>query len=463
MQRSIDYIPNYLNAWDAGFVNVVMLVAKKAADLAIGEGVIFDSSNDKIREYLEEFVDRTQLSTKLWKFAYMNSMIGRSHLWLTKTESGKFDIVLSEILSSTRVSMYNEIETAAQIFTNKQQGDQGWYYQIDFYEKKCVITSYVDDKITQIGSVITGVPKTARWVNTMEYPTGIDIVPIIETTNLPRPKYFASNTFTFFPDWEPVYQLLNDEQDIIKQKRKERRKNQTWFNGVLTPQVMEAVMRNGGDLVETLQDGLIQNSGNGYTKGEDIGFDIQYGNPPMDQYNSDWLFVEIQIFNGCGYNHPREAEFQSYTNKAQTLVNSILDEQTTRVKQQYYKTKIFRLIDYMLIAEGLWDRDKDPKRPYSMDFKSIGLSDILQKDQLINSRLQNGTISRVQAIQEYDGITTANAEKMMVEIDEEIDNRLEETRDLEARYNEESENKEDDLNNNSDSDLEVKNIEKEVI
>ena len=92
-------------------------------------------------------------------------------------------------------------------------------------------------------------------------------------------------------------------------------------------------------------------------------------------------------------------------------MNSVYDEQTTRVKQQYYRSKLYILFDYILRSKGFWD-GKD-ERPYSIDFKSIGLSDILQKDQLINSRLGNGTMSHIQAIQEYEGINEYNARKKL--------------------------------------------------
>lgn len=405
--------------WDNAYIKVIDLVAKKASDLTIGEGIVINSHDKKIQDYLDALVDKTQLSTKLYKFAYQNSKIGRAHMWLVKNEKGEFDFVVGEVFSSVRVAMYNEIEVSAEIFTSKNQGDKGWYYHIKFYADRCEIESYVDDKEAMIGTVISEVPKSALWVKNEVFKTGIEIVPIIETTNLPKPKLFTSNTYTFFPDWEPVAKLINDHQEIIKQKRKERRKNQTWFNGVLTPELLKAVVDNHeGDLTTALKDGLIQSNINGYTKGQTAGFDITYGNPPMDQYNADLLFNEIQIFNGCGYNHPREAEFQSYTNKAQTMMNAVLDEQTTRIKQQYYKTKIYRLIDYILISEGLWS-GKD-ERPYDIGFKSIGLSDILQKDQLITSRLQNGTMSRAKAIQEYDNINEFNAQRELDLVDKEI-------------------------------------------
>ena len=404
--------------WDDAFIKIIDLVAKKSADLTIGEGIIVNSHEKALQDFMDALVDRTQLSTKLYKFAYINSKIGRAHMWLVRNSKNEFDFVVGEMLSSIRVSIYNEIEVAAEIFTSKNQGDKGWYYHIRFYSDRVEIDSFVDDNTAQVGTIISEVPKGALWVKKEVFKSDIGIVPIIETTNLPKPKFFINNTFTFFPDWEPVAKLINDQQEIVKQKRKERRKNQTWFNGVLTPELLKAVVdTNDGDLVSALKDGLIQNNINGYTKGQNVGFNITYGNPPMDQYNADWLFNEIQIFNGCGYNHPRESEFQSYTNKAQTMMNAVLDEQTTRVKQQYYKTKFYRLFDFIIISEGFWDGNGE--RPYDIDFKSIGLSDILQKDTLVNSRLANGTMSRVQAIQEYEGTNEFNAKKELELIDKE--------------------------------------------
>lgn len=415
--NSLEYIQS--NKYLESYVKLISVIAKKAADLGAGEGILFNSHDEKIQDFWDRFAIEQNLSTKIWKFFYQNSLIGRSHFWLSKNKDNKYDLILNEIFSNVRVSIFNENEVAAQIFTAKNQGDKGHYFQYDFYSNKLKITKYIDDNEALVGSVITEVPKSAQRVEEMIYETEIDIVPIIETTNLPKPHYMTANTLIFHPDWEPAFNLLMDEQEIIKQKRKERKKNQTWFNGVLTPELMKAISDVGGDLVSILKDGLLQNNVNQYTKGQQTGFNITLGNPPLENYNNDWLFTEIQIFNACGYNHPREAENKSYQNKAQTLMNGILDEQTTRIKQQYYKTKLFRLFDYILIANKLWDPNTDPNRPYDFDFKSIGLADILQKDTLISSRLLNGTMSKIQAIQQYDNLNEFNARKEMEIIQEE--------------------------------------------
>lgn len=398
------------------YINTIGRLGKLAADTAIGQGIIFNAQDQKIQDFWDKFNKKQNLSIKLWKWAYQNSIVGRAHLWLVNTDSGELQLQLGELFSNVRVSIWNEEEIAASIYTMKNQDNLGHYYIYEFTKNKLVIKHMMDENKTAVNTVFSEVPEGLRTVNTWEFKNDIDLVPIIETTNLPKPNLFPTNTINLHPDWAPAFKLIKDLQEIIKQKRKERKKNQTWFNGAFGPEMMEKIHSMGGDTIAALKDGLISANGSiEYTKGGTNGFEIVLGDPPLEKYNQDWLHTEIQIFNECGYNHPREAEAkEGYTSQVQTLVNNVLTEQTTRVKQEYYKTKLLKLFDYVLIHNGLWDGKGI--RPYDFDFQSIGMTDIFQKDQIINSRLQNGTMSQVGALQEYDNLDYLTAKKELEQI-----------------------------------------------
>ncbi|WP_339047049.1 hypothetical protein [Spiroplasma endosymbiont of Colias croceus] len=104
-------------------------------------------------------------------------------------------------------------------------------------------------------------------------------------------------------------------------------------------------------------------------------------------------------------------------------MNNKFDMQTTEVKITHYTTYLYRMFD-MLVTSSKDENGKvywngKGERPYSFEFIPIAMVDQLVQDELINSRLNNGTLSVIEAISLYENIDTLMAKQKLEHIIEE--------------------------------------------
>lgn len=96
------------------------------------------------------------------------------------------------------------------------------------------------------------------------------------------------------------------------------------------------------------------------------------------------------------------------------MFNNEFDMETTEIKIAFYSTYFYRIFDLLLISENLWNVNGE--RPYSFKFIPIAMTDQIVQDQIINSRLNNGTMTIIEAIGEYDNIDQLMAENKLENI-----------------------------------------------
>ncbi|WP_424526248.1 hypothetical protein [Spiroplasma endosymbiont of Glossina fuscipes fuscipes] len=93
--------------------------------------------------------------------------------------------------------------------------------------------------------------------------------------------------------------------------------------------------------------------------------------------------------------------------------------------------KLYRLFDYIFRDYKKWDNlnddnpNNDNVRPYTIEFIDIDIVDDITQADVIDKRLNNGTITHIEAIHKQDKVTTKKARMMYEEIKTEQKEQLE--------------------------------------
>ncbi|WP_426605487.1 hypothetical protein [Spiroplasma endosymbiont of Glossina fuscipes fuscipes] len=374
--------PEYLSYLETGkykilqeqkyYIDIPWIIAnRKAAPLTIGQGLMFNCDNDDTQDWIEEWYEKNYVYSKLYQNELANSLYGRSVMYLLKTETDDLTIDVAPIGSNVRIAKYSEIEQYAEMWILPAQSDYMWYQRVQFYPRKAKITYYTA-KDLEIGVWQTygELESKLKPVSTMEYDTGIDILPIVEFINLPK--------------------LVHG----------------TKADAIITSTVQQYAMTG------TTGVGLIHAQQN-YTE---ITIDSDYSMK--------------MIFNGAGYDYDNFTG-ETYTNKTQSLMNGKNDIQTTKNKRTLRLPKLYRLFDYIFRDYKKWDNlnddnpNNDNVRPYTIEFIDIDIVDDITQADVIDKRLNNGTITHIEAIHKQDKVTTKKARMMYEKIKTEQKEQLE--------------------------------------
>lgn len=406
------YLSVNKNNW---YIDIPRIIANKSTKLWLGKGILFQSEDKKLLDALNDWYFTDKVFEKLWKFGVQESLIGRCLMFWQLTKTGKMSLVVPSASFNSRVAKINEQEQSAEIFYMNEQADNTSITWVTFTPEKVYVQIYNSiDKETILGS--TRSKTKPDYLPELEYsldnPFGY--LPIVEIINMPNPLLFGnSTTLNAYPDCMPVYHLIEDLNQVIKQKRKERVLNQTRIYGKLANEKLLDLMLGNSDISEFIKDTFLEVASGDYDKTGKGNINIIQGDPKFNEYWLDYNGTAKQIFNGAGYDYDEHGS-DVYTNKTQSMFNNKYDMETTETKIAYYIPYIMRMIDIWVTYNGFWNGKGE--RPYSFKFIPIAMTDQIVQDQLINSRLNNGTMSVTEAIGEYDNIDPLMANNKLEEI-----------------------------------------------
>ncbi|WP_424526500.1 hypothetical protein [Spiroplasma endosymbiont of Glossina fuscipes fuscipes] len=433
--------PEYLSYLETGkykilqeqkyYIDIPWIIAnRKAAPLTIGQGLMFNCDNDDTQDWIEEWYEKNYVYSKLYQNELANSLYGRSVMYLLKTETDDLTIDVAPIGSNVRIAKYFEIEQYAEMWILPAQSDYMWYQRVQFYPRKAKITYYTA-KDLEIGVWQTygELESKLKPVSTMEYDTGIDILPIVEFINLPKLVHGTKTTIDAIPDCLPVFNLIKDIQDNIYYKRIERIINRTHFVG--QKDTTHSLVDNGkGDEELVSADAIITSTVQQYAMTGTTGVGLIHAQQNYTEITIDSDYSMKMIFNGAGYDYDNFTG-ETYTNKTQSLMNGKNDIQTTKNKRTLRLPKLYRLFDYIFRDYKKWDNlnddnpNNDNVRPYTIEFIDIDIVDDITQADVIEKRLNNGTITHIEAIHKQDKVTTKKARMMYEEIKTEQKEQLE--------------------------------------
>lgn len=403
------------NTW---YEDVPRQIANKSTKLWLGKGILFESEKKELLDDWNKFYESDYIYLKLAKFGIQNSLLGRCVLLWILNKDGSITLTVPTPSFMNRVAKINEQEQSAELFYTNNQADNQSLTWVTITSKEIHVEIFNDmNEETILGTVHSKNKPNLSPKTTYTFNNPFGFLPIVEVTNIPNPLLFGqSTTLNGFPDCMPVYQLINDLNENTKQKRKERVLNQTRFFGKLSNEKLLELMIGNTDISEYVKDSFMEVATAGYENGGAGGINFIQGNPKFSEYWNDYNGIKKQIFNGAGYDYD-EFGNKEYTNKTESLFNNKNDMETTEFKITHYKQYLYRMFDLWVIYKGHWDGKGE--RPYSFDFIPIAMTDQMQENELINSRLANGTLSQVEAISIYDKVNKLVAESKFNAIIEE--------------------------------------------
>ncbi|QED24379.1 hypothetical protein [Spiroplasma citri] len=454
--KELNKQPEYLNYLEKGkypilpeqkyYIDIPWIIAnRKAAPLTIGQGLMFNCDNDDTQDWIEEWYEKNYVYSKLFQNELANSLYGRSVMYLLKTETGDLTIDVAPIGSNVRIAKYSEIEQYAEMWILPAQSDYMWYQKVQFYPRKAKITYYTaKDLEIGIWQTYGELESKLRPVSIMEYDTGIDILPIVEFTNLPKLVQGTKTTADAVPDCLPVFNLIKDVQDNIYYKRIERIINRTHFVGRKNTSPLGDNGNGDEELVQA--DALISSTVQQYAMTGTTGVGLVHAQQNYTEITIDSDYSMKMIFNGAGYEYDNFSG-NNYTNKTESLMNNKLDIHTTLQKRSLRFPKLYRLFDYIFNHYKKWDslddnsQNNDNFRPYTLEFIDISIVNEITQSEVIDRQIKNGTITHVRAIHKQEKVTNKKARMMYEEIKKEQKEQLEQ----EMSYIDDNQTREEDI------------------
>lgn len=454
--KELNKQPEYLNYLEKGkypilseqkyYIDIPWIIAnRKAAPLTIGQGLMFNCDNDDTQDWIEEWYEKNYVYSKLFQNELANSLYGRSVMYLLKTETGDLTIDVAPIGSNVRIAKYSEIEQYAEMWILPAQSDYMWYQKVQFYPRKAKITYYTaKDLEIGIWQTYGELESKLRPVSIMEYDTGIDILPIVEFTNLPKLVQGTKTTADAVPDCLPVFNLIKDVQDNIYYKRIERIINRTHFVGQKNTSPLDDNGNGDEELVQA--DALISSTVQRYAMTGTTGVGLIHAQQNYTEITIDSDYSMKMIFNGAGYEYDNFSG-NNYTNKTESLMNNKLDIHTTLQKRSLRFPKLYRLFDYIFKHYKKWDslddnsQNNDNFRPYTLEFIDISIVNEITQSEVIDRQINNGTITHVRAIHKQEKVTNKKARMMYEEIKKEQKEQL----DQEMSYIDDNQTREEDI------------------
>lgn len=428
INNPFEYLSSDKTNW---YLDIPRIIANKSTKLWLGKGLLFQSKDKDLLDFANDRNIKDKWFEKLYKFGIQNSLLGKAFLMWLLNEDGNLSLTIPQPSFMDRVAKYNEQEQSAELFFQNEQSDSAKLTWVTMQNRKVKVDVFSGSKEIILGSTKTKIKPNIRPVASYELKNPFGYLPIVEITNLPQINLYGNSTqLNAYPDCMPVWDLIWDINHIIKQKRKERVVNLTRFYGALSNEKLLDLMTGNSDISEYVNDVFISVASSNYDKTGNSGLNVVQGNPQFSEYWKDYNGTMKQIYNGAGYDY-NDFENSQYENKTKSLFNNKFDMETTETKIAFYSSYFYRMFDILFTyckkenGQPYWDGKGE--RPYSFKFIPIAMTDQIVQDTLINSRLNNGTMSVSEAIGEYDNVDQLIAEsklKIIIKESQEVNKQL---------------------------------------
>ncbi|WP_375318326.1 hypothetical protein [Spiroplasma endosymbiont of Virgichneumon dumeticola] len=412
MVNTMEYLSCDKSKW---YIDIPMIIAQKSTKLWLGKGFLFNSSKKEILDYLNEMNLKDKWLEKFYKFGLQNSLMGKVFIMIIINEDNSKSLKILPNSFCGRVAKYNEQEQSAEFYFINEQADSATLTWVTIQNGKVKYETYKDNnKDIILGSTRTKLKPNITPLKTYEIKNPFNYIPIFEITNLPIINLYGNaTTLNAYPDCTAVWDLIYDLNRVIRQKRLERELNVTTLFASLDNETAKEMQENGNIIENPKKDMFVNVGSAGYDKNGNGGMQIIQGDPKFSEYWLDYNGTAKAIFNGAGYDYDEHGN-DVYTNKTQSMFNNKFDMETTEIKIAFYSAYFYRIFDLLLISKNLWNGIGE--RPYSFKFIPIAMTDQIVQDQIINSRLNNGTMTVTEAIGEYDNIDQLMAENKLENI-----------------------------------------------
>jgi hypothetical protein len=395
--------------------DLVDLIAQKAGKTTYGTGLLINTQDKNINDFLPKYIEDNKILEILRKSEYVASKYGKTIMYLSATKNGELILKYLPNPFNGRVSKLNEQEQVAEIWEWQGTGDTKIFKKIAIDNKYITITDYTSKLGSRIGTTIAPEPKDLEPLKEYKWEHNIPFFPVFEIENLPINNW-VNTTFNFRPDWLPVWKLIDHYNEAIRISQVELRSNRTRILFEIQREVMSELVKKGTyNLTDIDKDSWINvntTMNNAMTGGiNNPPITLLAGNPQFTSYIDFLNFLEDQIMNGSGYSSQRAAKNNGdYENKTSSLFSDKEDKETSNFKRALRLPVLYKIFDDILIFNGI-EPFKDNTRLYTIDISDILISDLTLQADTFEKWIDNGVMSRAEVRSLINNIPVIQAQK----------------------------------------------------
>lgn len=434
------------------YVDVREYIGNLAAKKTYASGILFDSEQENIKKYLISFAERNNLDLILKQWEKMMSIYGRVNPILKKNANGEILITIADayFLFNTRVANFNGRTIGATTYTRYYHTNMT-YAIVETWTMSKVLRKTTNFELMNNVVIVSGdtgqIPPEFNIKDSDTNEWGF--IPVYEWLNLPNYPYPSQDVYNYQPDTKACLKLENVLNWTIHQYVKELKTNKTRLYADLTPDAIGILERQAsgeasafGFNIDFTNDIVVKVESGGIDPANGSQFKVEMGDPKLMNYLDAIERIRTQILDISGYGNATTGTIAK--TEAQTYANMSSETETTMLKRNQRKLQMSMIIDDILKHEGLWDGTGD--RPYTFEIKdgSAMNQQVVIQDCIL--QIQNGLMSREQAIKKIQGLTDAEATEWLKQVDAGLEK------------DQEKMGKENDTDNNSVSDNDNNNV-----
>lgn len=401
------------------YVNFPHMIALKASRLNAGRKWIFNSEYENIENLLNNFWEKQLCMDKLRKMLYTMSYTGRGIMFLSVNKNNELELQYVKNTFESRVATINEKEQLAELFFRPYNGDDAQLIKVQITKEKYIITTYIQTNI-RVGSTNEkqDTKTELKQIKQQEYKNAFNEVPVWLFENVPVPNLWGTSMFGV-PDWWLTKDLIEQYQSLIRIKNVELKSNRTRLvidGSNIKTDINEKIQTTGLD--DIAKDSIINTNSATLTRGSSgVGLSTMgylQGDPKLEIYNNDLIYMENTIFNYAGYTPFRTSDI--YRNKNESLFYDKLDIETTMFKQEIIINKFYFIFDLVLKFYGI-EPIENNKRKYSFSITSLNMIDKITQLDEFEKAFNQGIILKEEARAEYKNISISEAKKDIAKIE----------------------------------------------
>ncbi len=384
------------------FIDLKEELARHGAKLLLGNGYYVKSKNKKIHNFLNKILDSNDFENMLYSIVYLLSKNGRVIMTIDKTEAGNYVFQFAKLNYFAYIGR-GTVEPQAAVIYKELKLDNTNIIVKEEWDTEKVVRSIDTATELNVDTLNTKLPKDQQIKKVWYHNLGL--LPLVEFVNKPLTPQLLWNSsrsqnFEELADDWPVKELPALVNNSLRSLFKEILTNKTRIIGNFSPTAIQKLQDKNLSIKALIDEFILAV--------KPVGKD---GNtPPIEILSPEGsIFSSINetieknrelYYSGAGYSLQNDAQQDTAT---QTLYAKSKDVETTKFKRNLLIAKINDFLDRLLKAEGLIKEIDAQQREYSFTIReNLNVSE-LETTQLIEQQLNNGLISRLEAIAKIRG------------------------------------------------------------
>lgn len=415
------------------YFNGPQLIARYEASALTCNGYIFNTKNDKLREWFYKFEKHNKLKFLLYSIIYNNSLNGRSIIGLEKT-GDNVSCVIHYYLSTAEISSdcVGTPRVAKLLipanFDNKN-------YKIDriYTEDKIISKVYNAEDVSEVECAGDTYQLSKDCIIQKEYIHNLGFIPMTIFYNLPyrQTQYnpqnilirlngsqdtsYSNTLFKFFfqNDGAYVEELCAKIDKAYDSLFSEMIKSETMM--VISGGNKRNIFDENADMIDTDKREAFKKTGF-LMNVDDRNVKVDFKNN-TNKLNEIYALIESLIedyFNKCGLSLPKPSGGNNkHTAEIKTLMLQTLE--THKTKRECLEMCAMEMIWKAAVMSGFSEEEASD---FTFQLVESSLTSELERAQALQIKLQSGLVDRERLIQEENHMSQKEAQELKEKIDQ---------------------------------------------